>query len=94
MTRQLLRELGGCLQTPRYHDGPSPTRLVLWYDFGNSVKGDTMLSLNAPSQTTFLVSLVIVIIAWIAYFASVPFFGEHPSGHLTVAYAASERHSM
>ena len=46
-----------------------------------------MLSLNAPSQTTFLVSLVIVIIAWIAYFASAPFFGEHPSGLLTVAYA-------
>jgi hypothetical protein len=47
-----------------------------------------MLSLNAPSQTTFLVSLVIVIIAWIAYFGSVPFFGEHPSGLLTVAYAS------
>jgi hypothetical protein len=46
-----------------------------------------MPSLNAPSQTTFLVSLVIAIVAWVAYFASIPYLGEHPSGLLTVAFA-------
>ena len=45
------------------------------------------LGIAAPSHTTFLVSVVIAIIAWIAYFASIPFFGQHPSGLLTVAFA-------
>jgi hypothetical protein len=49
--------------------------------------GNTMPNLHAPSQTTFLVSLVIAILAWIAYFASTPYIGEHPSGLLTVAFA-------
>jgi hypothetical protein len=39
-----------------------------------------MPNLNAPSQTTFLASLVIAILAWIAYFASIPYIGDHPSG--------------
>jgi hypothetical protein len=46
-----------------------------------------MPNLNAPSQNTFLVSLAVAIVAWIAYFASVPYFGQHPSGLLTVAFA-------
>jgi hypothetical protein len=46
-----------------------------------------MPNLNAPSQTTFLVSLVIAIVAWIAYFASIPYIGDHPSLLLTVAFA-------
>jgi hypothetical protein len=46
-----------------------------------------MLNLNAPSQTTFLVSLAIAIFAWIAYFAATPYIGAHPSGLLTVAFA-------
>jgi len=49
--------------------------------------GDTMPNLHAPSQTTFLVSLAIAIIAWIAYFASIPYIGDHPSLLLTVAFA-------
>jgi hypothetical protein len=46
-----------------------------------------MPNLNAPSQTTFLVSLIIAIVAWIAYLASTPYIGAHPSGLLTVAFA-------
>jgi len=49
--------------------------------------GDTMPNLNAPSQTTFLASLAIAILAWIAYFASMPYIGEHSSALLTVAFA-------
>jgi hypothetical protein len=45
-----------------------------------------MPSLNAPSQTTFLVSLAIAVFAWIAYFASIPYIGEHPLGLLTIAF--------
>jgi hypothetical protein len=41
------------------------------------VPGDIMPNLNAPSQTTFLVSLILAIIAWIAYSASTPHLGEH-----------------
>jgi hypothetical protein len=46
-----------------------------------------MPKLKAPSRTTFLVSLVIAILAWIAYFASIPYIGEHPSLLLIVAFA-------
>ena len=45
------------------------------------------MNLNAPSQTTFLVSLAIAIIAWIGYSASIPYIGDHPSVLLTVAFA-------
>jgi hypothetical protein len=45
------------------------------------------LGIAAPSQTTFLVSVAIAIVAWIAYFAFTPFLGDHPSGLLTVAFA-------
>jgi hypothetical protein len=44
-----------------------------------------MPNLSAPSQTTFLVSLAIAIVAWIAYLAGIPHIGEHPSGLLTIA---------
>ena len=54
-------------------------------------KGDIMPSLHldiaAPSQTTFLVSLALAIIAWIGYSASIPYIGDHPSVLLTVAFA-------
>jgi hypothetical protein len=47
------------------------------------------LGIAAPSQTTFLVSVATAIIAWIGYFASIPFVGQHPSGLLTVAFCSS-----
>jgi hypothetical protein len=62
--------------------------LVVWFW---SVRGDTMSSLHlgiaAPSQTTFLVSLALAVVAWISYFAAIPYIGEHPSALLTVAFA-------
>jgi len=45
------------------------------------------LGIAAPSQTTFLVSVAIAIVAWISYFAATPYIGEHPSVLLTVAFA-------
>ena len=45
-----------------------------------------MPSLNAPSQAIFLISLILAIIAWIGYFASTPYIGEHPSALLTFAF--------
>jgi hypothetical protein len=44
------------------------------------------LGIAAPSQTTFLVSVIVAILAWIAYFASIPYIGNHPSILLTVAF--------
>jgi hypothetical protein len=59
------------------------------------------LAIAAPSQTTFLVSVALAIVAWISYFASTPYIGDHPSVLLTAAFAylaagcllASERSS-
>lgn len=34
------------------------------------------MNLNAPSRTTFIVSLVLAIVAWISFIASVPYLGE------------------
>jgi hypothetical protein len=44
-----------------------------------------MPTLNAPSQIVFLVSLILVVIAWIGAFAGIP-YGEHPSILATLAY--------
>jgi hypothetical protein len=44
-----------------------------------------MLELK-PSQATFLISVVIAILAWIGYFASIPYIGDHPSFLVTVAF--------
>jgi hypothetical protein len=44
-----------------------------------------MLNLK-PSQTTFLISLIIALFAWIGYFASIPYIGDHPSFLLSIAF--------
>jgi hypothetical protein len=49
-------------------------------------KGNTMPNLHAPSQTIFLMSLALAIIAWIRAFAEMPYLG-HPSLLLTIAFA-------
>jgi hypothetical protein len=60
---------------------------MIFFRASRSVKGgDTMPSLNAPSQAIFLISLILAIIAWIGYFASTPYIGEHPSALLTFAF--------
>ena len=46
-----------------------------------------MPNLHAPSQTTFLVSLVMAVFTWITYFVATPYIGDHPSILLTVAFA-------
>jgi hypothetical protein len=48
--------------------------------------GYEMLNLR-PSQATFLLSVIIAMFAWIGYFASIPFIGDHPSYLLTIAFA-------
>jgi hypothetical protein len=45
-----------------------------------------MPRLSAPTQITFLISLVIAIVAWIGSFAAIPYIGEHPSILMTLAY--------
>ena len=45
-----------------------------------------MPRLNAPTQITFLISLVIAIVAWIGSFAAIPYIGGHPSILMTLAY--------
>jgi hypothetical protein len=37
------------------------------------------MTFHEPSQAIFIVSLVLFVIAWISYFAGVPFIGNHPS---------------
>jgi uncharacterized membrane protein YGL010W len=44
------------------------------------------MSLHAPSQAIFIVSLVLFVIAWIGYFVGIPFIGNHPSLVIAVAY--------
>ena len=44
------------------------------------------MSLHAPIEAVFIVSLGLFAIAWIGYFAGVPFIGNHPSLHTAAAY--------
>lgn len=46
-----------------------------------------MPKLNAPSWTIFLLSMILVIIAWIGVFAHLPYLGEHPSVVVAIAFA-------
>ena len=45
-----------------------------------------MPTLKAPNQVAFLVSVILVIVAWISLFASIPYIGGHPSILMTLAY--------
>jgi hypothetical protein len=44
------------------------------------------MTLHEPSQAIFIVSLVLFVIAWIGYFAGIPFIGNHPSLLTAAAY--------
>ena len=44
------------------------------------------MSLHAPTQAIFIVSLVLFAFAWIGYVAGIPFIGNHPSLLTAVAY--------
>jgi hypothetical protein len=44
------------------------------------------MSLHAPIEAVFIVSLGLFAIAWIGYFAGVPFIGNHPSLLTAAAY--------
>jgi hypothetical protein len=50
------------------------------------LQGRNILTLKAPNPVLFLVSLVLVVVAWISFSAGIPYIGEHPSGLLTLAY--------
>jgi hypothetical protein len=45
-----------------------------------------MFPLSTPTQAVFLVSVIIAIFAWIAYLATIPYVGEHPSLLMTIAF--------
>ena len=45
-----------------------------------------MPTLNAPTQVVFIISLILAVIAVIAYFAAIPYIGDHPSILMTLAY--------
>jgi hypothetical protein len=45
------------------------------------------MSLHAPKAAVFIISLILFVIAWIGYFAAIPYIGDHPSFLLTLAYA-------
>ena len=47
-----------------------------------------MLTLKAPNQVVFLVSLILAIAAWVSAFVGIPYIGGHPSILLTLAYFA------
>jgi hypothetical protein len=48
--------------------------------------GRHMPTLKAPPRVVFLVSLIIAIVAWIAFSVDIKYIGQHPSILLTVAY--------
>ena len=45
-----------------------------------------MPNLSAPSRFVFFLSLIFAVIAVISYFTHMPYFGEHPSILMTLAY--------
>jgi hypothetical protein len=45
-----------------------------------------MPRLSAPTQITFLISLILAVTAVIGYFAAIPYIGAHPSILMTLAY--------
>jgi hypothetical protein len=48
--------------------------------------GGHMPTLKAPPRVVFLVSLIIAIVAWIAFSVDIKYIGQHPSILLTLAY--------
>ena len=45
-----------------------------------------MPTLKAPKQVVFLVSLILVILAWVSFLAGIPRIGEHPSILMILAW--------
>jgi hypothetical protein len=45
-----------------------------------------MPALKAPPRVVFLVSLILAIVAWIAFSVDIKYIGQHPSILLTLAY--------
>jgi hypothetical protein len=44
------------------------------------------MSLHTPKAAVFIISLILFVIAWIGYFAAIPYIGDHPSFLITLAY--------
>ena len=45
-----------------------------------------MPTLKAPNKIVFLVSLILVIVAWASFLAGIPRIGEHPSILIILAF--------
>ena len=88
-TRKALPAHACVAQVSQFHlDSKYPERSDLMVRWPYVLQGGNMPTLKAPKQIVFLVSLAVAIVAWISFFAHIPYIGEHPSIFMTLAYVA------